>query len=179
MARTRTLNRIAVLILAALPALAVAHPGHGLGVSFATGALHPLTGIDHLMALAAVGLLAARMGGWARLAIPAAFMTLLGAGIAIGFAGVELVSIEAAILTSVIVCTVLAVVPPRRLPVATSALVGLFALFHGNAHGFEAADGSAHVQYAAGLMFTSALVIGITGFIASHLAAAVPAAPRR
>ena len=159
---TRHTLRIAVCTLLAFPALAQAHPGHDAGLSFAAGALHPLAGIDHLFALLAVGLLAARMGGRATIAIPAAFLTLLGAGLAIGYAGVQLVFMEAAILVSILVCALLALAPPRRLPVATSALVGVFALFHGNVHGCEAAAGIGREPYASGLMMTSAFVICLT-----------------
>jgi urease accessory protein len=167
---TRTHTTIAALIAAAAPALAEAHPGHGVGISFASGALHPLSGLDHLMALVAVGLLAGRMGGWARWAIPAAFLSLLGVGIALGFAGLQLRFVEAAILASVIVCAALVVVPPRRLPITTCALIGLFAIFHGNAHGFEVAAGLARSHYAAGLMLSSALVLSLTAWLTSGAA---------
>ena len=77
-------SRIAWLAAAAWPVLAQAHPGHDAGIGYVSGALHPLGGFDHLLALVAVGLLAARMGGRALLAIPAAFLALLAAGIVLG-----------------------------------------------------------------------------------------------
>ena len=70
--------RLALLFTLALPVLAQAHPGHDAGVGFAAGALHPLGGMDHLMALLAVGLLAGRMRGRAAGAIVAAYMGLSG-----------------------------------------------------------------------------------------------------
>ena len=178
----RTLTRIALVVAAALPALAQAHPGHDAGVSFATGASHPLTGLDHLLALIAVGLLAGRMGGRASVAIPAAFLTLLGAGIALGFAGVNLDFVEPAIVASVLVCGALALLPPRHLPAATAALAAFFAVFHGNAHGTEVAAGLGRVYYAAGLMLTSGLVIAIASVSAARagsLSTAWVHAPRR
>jgi urease accessory protein len=109
----RILPRIAFLFAAALPALAQAHPGHDAGVGFASGALHPLNGIDHLLALVAVGLLAARMGGRASAAIPATFLCTLAFGIVLGFEGVQLDHVETAILASVLVIGALAALPPR------------------------------------------------------------------
>lgn len=155
----KSVTRIVFLAVTVLPALAQAHPGHDAGIGFAAGALHPLTGLDHLLALIAVGLLAARMGRGALLSIPAAFLVLLGTGIVLGFAGVQLDYVEPAILVSVVVCALLALWPPRGLPVATAAVAALFAVFHGNAHGMEAADGVARVSYAAGLLASSALAI--------------------
>lgn len=159
--------RSALLLVAALalPALAQAHPGHDAGTSFATGALHPLTGFDHLLALVAVGLLAARMGGPARLVIPAAFLFSLLAGVALGFAGVQLDFVEPAIAASIVVCGALALLPPRQLPVATAALAALFAMFHGNAHGTEIAASLDRAGYASGLVLGSALVIGISAWL--------------
>ncbi|MEO8062178.1 MAG: HupE/UreJ family protein [Pseudomonadota bacterium] len=171
-------SRIAFLLIAALPALAQAHPGHDAGISFASGAMHPLTGIDHLLALLAVGLLAARMGGRALLAIPAAFLALLAVGIALGFEGVQLDYVEPAILASILICGALAALPPRHLPVATAALAALFAIFHGNAHGMEVVAGLVRMEYATGLMTGSALVIGITAF-ATRSATWATSAPRR
>ncbi|MEJ0084266.1 MAG: HupE/UreJ family protein [Pseudomonadota bacterium] len=159
-------SRLGFFAVAALPVLAQAHPGHDAGISYASGALHPLGGFDHLLALLAVGLLAARMGGRALLAIPAAFLALLAVGIALGFEGVQLDFVEPAIMASILVCGGLAVLPPRHLPVATAALAALFAIFHGNAHGTEVVAGVGRVPYAAGLMTSSALVIGITAFVA-------------
>lgn len=163
----KSVTRIAFLAATVLPALAQAHPGHDAGIGFAAGALHPLTGLDHLLALMSVGLLAARMGRGALLSIPAAFLALLGTGIVLGFAGVQLDYVEPAILVSIVVCALLALWPPRGLPVATAAVAALFAVFHGNAHGMEAAAGVARISYAAGLLASSALAIAASAAFAS------------
>lgn len=146
---------------AALPSLALAHEGAHAGGSFMAGVLHPVTGTDHLLALIAVGLLAGRMGGRALWMMPAAFLSLLVAGILGGIAGMPLPLVEVMILASVMVCGLLVVVPPRRLPFATVALAGFFALFHGHAHGSEAASGAALGQYTLGLLAMSALILTI------------------
>lgn len=149
----------ATLLAFVLPGVALAHPGHDAGSSFAAGVLHPLAGLDHLCALLAVGLLAGRMGGRAGHGIAMTFLALLCAGIWSGFAGIELPRVETAIGASIICITLLALRPPRRLPFATAALAGLFAVFHGQAHGAEAAEGTARLAYACGLLLASALVI--------------------
>lgn len=145
-----------------LPALAQAHPGHGTGTSMLAGALHPLLGLDHLLALVAAGLLAWRMQGGARLAIAIAFPALMAAGAVIGLAGDALAMTEVMILLSIAVLGLLAIKPPRHFPVTTLGVIAVFALFHGHAHGVEAADGAAGPSFVAGMTLASALVICAT-----------------
>lgn len=142
-----------------LPALAHGHPGHDAGMSFATGALHPLAGLDHLLALAATGLLAGRLGGRAGMAVMIGFPVLLALGAVSGLLGVEIASTESAILVSLVVLGLLALLPQRRLPVATATLTAVFAWFHGHAHGAEAAAGSASVAYVLGVVVSSVAVL--------------------
>jgi urease accessory protein len=156
----KTMPRLLPAIpLLLLPALAHAHPGHGAGDSFLTGAVHPLAGFDHLLALIATGLLAWRLSGHARAVITFAFPALLAAGAALGLAGIELAGTESMILLSIAVLAALAVHPPRRLPVTTVALAAMFAVFHGHAHGLEAATGVAGPAFVAGMTLASALVV--------------------
>jgi urease accessory protein len=154
-------------LLVVLPGLAGAHPGHEAGAGFTAGVVHPLAGFDHLSALLAVGLLAGRMGGRAGVAIAASFLALMCAGIVGGFVGVELPLVEAGIGASIITVSLLALRPPRRLPVATAALAGFFAVFHGQAHGAEAVEGTARLAYASGLLVASAAVVG-AGILLAH-----------
>jgi urease accessory protein len=83
-------HQTSLLLLATLPALAVAHPGHGAKSSLLTGLVHPLRGLDHLFALLAVGLLAGRLGGRLLLPLAAAFLGLLGSGLAASVAALPL-----------------------------------------------------------------------------------------
>ena len=147
------------LLVLALPGIATAHPGHDVGAGFIGGALHPLGGFDHLCALIAVGLLAARMGAGAGKSLVAIYLGLLYVGYLIGSTGLALPLVEVAIGASVLCLALLAWWPPRHLPVATSAFAGCFAIFHGHAHGSEAIDVSATAAYAAGLLIASAAVI--------------------
>jgi urease accessory protein len=165
--KSQLFMRAALCLAVLLPTVASAHPGHGAGASFSAGVLHPLAGLDHLFATLAVGMLAARMRGKAGIAVAVAFLGLLAAGIASGFAGVELPFSEVAIGMSVIVTALLVIRPPRRLPTATALIGAVFAFYHGAVHGLEAANGTAPLQYAAGLLTSSALLVGVGAVIAA------------
>ena len=166
--KTTTLAGAAGLLAFALAGPALAHTGHAEGGGFAHGFLHPLAGIDHLLAMVAVGVWAARQGGRAVLALPAAFVVMLAGGAALGMAGVTLPGVEAAIAASVAVLGLLALVN-RRVPVAAAmALVGAFAVFHGHAHGAEMPEGAESLRY--GLGFVAATALLHTAGIATALA---------
>ena len=133
---TRRLPLIA-LALTAMASAAEAHTGIGGVTGFAHGFVHPLTGADHLAAMFAVGLLAARLGGRALWAVPGAFLAMMGLGALAGLAGATLPFVETGILLSVIVLG-LAVLVRRYMTVAAATLLaGFFAVFHGFAHGTE------------------------------------------
>ncbi|PLL12444.1 urease accessory protein [Tabrizicola sp. TH137] len=122
-------------VLAALPAAVLAHEGHGSG--FLAGAGHPIGGTDHLLAMLAVGLWAAMLGGRALWVLPLAFVTAMLAGGGMGHAGLPLPGVEPMILASVILVGVAAALA-LRLPLGWAALgVAAFGLFHGHAHGME------------------------------------------
>jgi len=131
--------------------------------SFATGFAHPWTGLDHMLALLTVGLWAGLNGGRAQWAWPAAFVAAMLVGGALGMAGVLVPLAEPGILASLIVLGLL-VLAAARLPLALgAALIVLFALVHGHAHGAELPDGVAPGAYMAGFALATALlhVIGI------------------
>ncbi len=125
----------AALVAGTLPAFAHADPvAHG---SFFAGFTHPLTGLDHILAMVAVGLWAATLGGKALWTVPAAFVGTMGLGYLLSLTGVALPAVEPLILASVVALG-LVVAMAVKLPPATAALlVGVFALFHGHAHGGE------------------------------------------
>jgi len=140
-----------------IPVLAHAHPGHN-GTGFAHGFIHPLSGLDHLLAMFAAGLWAAQLGGRALWAVPAAFLSVMTLGGALGAAHVQIPFIDQGILLSVLVLGVL-IAAAVRLPLAVSmAIVGLFALCHGIAHGAEMPENAAGFAYGAGFVLTTALL---------------------
>ena len=157
------------LMFGAASNAALAHTGLEHAVSFAAGFSHPWSGLDHMLAMVAVGLWAGANGGRALWAWPVAFVSVMLVGGALGIAGVALPMVEPGILASVIVLGLL-VLAAIRLPVAIgAALVALFALLHGHAHGAELPAEAAAASYAAGFAMATALLHGI-GLGVAHLA---------
>ena len=127
---------LATLSLVFAPMLAHAHPGHDAS-GFSAGVAHPVHGLDHILAMVAVGLWAAQLGGRAKWLVPASFISVMAIGGALGMAGMPLPFAEQGIFASVLILGVL-IAAAVRLPLAASmAIVGLFALCHGHAHGLE------------------------------------------
>ncbi len=159
----------ALTAAAFLPALAYAHPGHAEHAGFTQGLAHPFSGIDHLLALAAVGILAGRLGGRAMFALLGAWMGLLIVGAAAGFAGIELPPVRPLLIVSIGVCALLAIVlpkaPPRYLAAGIIALASFFAFFHGFAHGERAIAASAGVGYLIGVAAASAFVLALAAAV--------------
>lgn len=140
---------------------ALAHPGHEHTSSFVSGFFHPLGGLDHLLAMVAVGLWASSLGGRAVWAVPAAFVAtmLLGGGLAIG--GVSVPMIEQGILMSVVVLGAL-VLFARHLSLGLCATIaGGFALFHGAAHGIEMPLNTSGLAYVLGFALATMALHGL------------------
>jgi len=158
----RTTLRVLVAAgLVVAPSLALAHPGHGAEFGLAAGLAHPWSGVDHMLAMTAVGLLAARLGGRALWAVPMAFLGLMALGAIVSAAGLSLPFAEAAIALSVAVfgfAIAARIAPPV---VAAMALVGVFAVFHGHGHaGVMPANASA-LAYGIGFLAATAVLHGV------------------
>ena len=125
--------------------------------SFEQGFLHPITGVDHLIAMVAVGLLSGVLGGRAVVTVPALFVTFLLIGGAFGFYAIELVGVELWILGSLLLLGLVlaATVRPSRSLVFVA--IALFGFAHGNAHGLELPLASSALGYAAGFAIASAM----------------------
>jgi urease accessory protein len=159
---------IFVLALAILlPTVGFAHTGARTVFGFADGFLHPLSGLDHVLAMFAVGLLAAQLGGRALWLVPAAFVSMMVVGALAGVAGLPLPAVELAIGLS-IVAIALPVAFALGMPVALAmTLVGAFAIFHGHAHGTEIPQGAAFAGYVTGFALATAL-IHVAGVLAGR-----------
>lgn len=133
-----------------------AHPGHEHASSFMTGFSHPMGGLDHLLAMVAIGLWAASIGGRALWAVPVAFVMtmILGGGLAV--AGMSVPFVEQGILLSVIVLGALVLFAKRLPTLVCAAIAGAFALFHGAAHGMEMPLNANGMQYALGFALATA-----------------------
>jgi len=165
MKKTTILRHFGMAAVASLlVSIAQAHPGHegdhggGLSWDFAGGFGHPLGGLDHLLAMLAVGLWAAQLGGRARWAGPGAFLGALAAGAALGAGGVDFSWLEQGIAASVLVLGLL-VVTAVRLPLAAGmGMAAVFALFHGVAHGAEMPANASGLVYGMGFLAATALL---------------------
>jgi urease accessory protein len=151
----RTALAAAALLVGVAPAFAHLNPAeHG---SMMAGLSHPLFGLDHILAMVAVGLWAAQLGGRAIWLVPTAFVGTMMAGFLAGYAGLALPFVEPAILASVVVLGLL-VAAAVRVPLALSAtLVGVFAAFHGHAHSAELGSAGA-LAFGAGFAVSTALL---------------------
>lgn len=141
-----------------LPQAALAHTGVGDTSGFAHGFMHPIGGVDHVLAMVAVGILAAQLGGRAIWLVPAAFVGMMVVGGAIGMSGIDIPFVEIGIALSVVVLG-LAVALGMNIPlVAAMALVGFFAIFHGHAHGAEMPETASGLGYGVGFVIATALL---------------------
>lgn len=160
--RTITLASLAALTAGAAPALAhTGLPGHEHG-GLAAGLMHPVSGFDHLLAMLSVGLwsaLSAKGDGWRLWSAPAAFVTAMLAGAAAGYAGLPLPLVETGIAASVVLLGLMVMTRVELPALAGAALVALFALFHGHAHGAEAV-GNIGAYMAGFALVTAALHVG-------------------
>lgn len=134
--------------------------------SLLSGLIHPLVGLDHLLAMLAVGFWAAMQKGQLRIQIPMAFMMVLVAGFLLGQTAFSLPVVEGGIATSVLMLGLLIATAARLPAVAALGLSGSFALFHGYAHGIEAAA-SSMTLFAAGFLGSS-LMLHLCGGIAAN-----------
>jgi urease accessory protein len=162
---------ISAAVLGLSATAASAHVGHS-AEGFVHGFLHPVGGVDHLLATLASGLLGALIGGKARWLVPLTFITAMVSGGALGASGVELPLVESMILASVIVLGALAAFGTALRLSVILPIIAAFALFHGFAHGAEMPANVSGSAYAAGFVAATALLhaVAVAAFIASaHL----------
>lgn len=169
----RFLLRAGVVSLAMLPGAAFAHTGVGSTHGFEPGFLHPLGGLDHQLAMILVGIFAWQLGGRGVWLVPSAFVAMMAVGAVLGVYGVGVPFVEIGIAASVIVLGSVVALGARA-PVAVAVgVVGLFAVFHGHAHGSEMPLDASGAAYAAGFMIATALLhaVGIAlGFFIGRAA---------
>ncbi|MGT2465338.1 HupE/UreJ family protein [Mesorhizobium atlanticum] len=159
-ASTKRTALAAILFLAAaMPA--EAHVGAGSASSFAAGFAHPLSGLDHMTVMIAVGVWAAMKGGKAVWAWPLAFLGVMLAGGALGMLHVPVPFVEPAILASVVALGLLVALAIDLPVLAGIAIIGLFALFHGHAHGTEVPENAGGLDYVAGFAISTVLLHGV------------------
>lgn len=149
---------IVALALLVGSSAAMAHSGHH-GAGFASGIAHPFSGIDHVLAMVAVGLLATRLTGAARLAVPGAFVLSMVLGAVAGAAGFAMPLQEVGIAASLLVFGLALIVAMRASGALLLPVVAFFGLFHGAAHFAEMSGGSL-LGYMAGFVLATAALHG-------------------
>lgn len=156
MTTTRTVI-IALLFLLAADA-ALAHEAEGFAGGFVSGLLHPLFGPDHVVAMVAVGLWGAFLGMPAIWLLPVVFPLVMALGGAAGVAGVPLPAVEAGIGASALVLGAMVALAARPPLWVAAVIVGVFAVFHGHAHGTELPHAANPLAYSAGFVISTGLL---------------------
>jgi urease accessory protein len=164
-----------ILLLTSAGAHANIIPGDVRG--FGSGFVHPLHGLDHILAMVAVGLWAAQQGGRARWLVPASFVGVMALGGALAMAGLRVPFTEEGIMLSLLVFGILIAVAARFPLAAGMAIVGLFAFFHGHSHGMEMPANAVGYAYGAGFVLATALLhaTGIAIGVSAQQSAKMPA----
>ncbi len=155
---------------------AAAHTGHATVGGFGAGFVHPLSGADHVVAMLAVGLWAAQLGGRALWLLPASFLVLMLVGGGLGVAGVALPAVELGIVGSLILLGVIIALNAQIDVPFGMMIVGLMALFHGFAHAAGIPDGAGLMLYGFGFALATAglhaVGVGLGLMLQSRLAEA-------
>jgi urease accessory protein len=160
--RHLTTSLILILLLVLLVAApALAHIERGQAAGFLTGLSHPVSGLDHVLAMVAVGLWGAQLGAPAMWLLPVIFPMVMALGGTLGLIGIPLPFVEIAIALSAVLLGLM-VMTEARPPVAVAAImVGFFAVFHGHAHGTELPAGQSGLLYSMGFVAATGCLHGV------------------
>jgi len=162
------LLQLALLSLCLVPTVALAHVGIGSTSGLARGFMHPLSGLDHQLAMILVGIFAYQLGGRALWLVPLTFVAVMAVGGYLGIFAVPIPFVEIGITISAIVLGAIVAFGIKTPAAVAMGVVGLFAIFHGHAHGSEMPMDASAVAYGIGFMLATALLhtIGIgIGFL--------------
>lgn len=157
MVRLVGLPAVAAVLLALVPGEAAAHVV-GVSGGLAGGFSHPLTGPDHFLAMLAVGLWGAQMGGRSVWMLPVAFPLIMTLGGIAGMAGLPLPGVETGIAVSVLVLGLAIAMVWKPVEPVPLALIAVFAVFHGFAHGAELPEAADPAAYAIGFVVATGLI---------------------
>ena len=144
--------------------VAWAHVEGGQAAGFFTGLQHPWSGLDHILAMIAVGLWGAQLGNPAMWLLPVIFPMVMSMGAMLGLLGLPLPGIEIGIALSAILLGAMVSGEVRPRLTVAAVLVGFFAIFHGHAHGTELPPGQSGLLYSMGFVFATGILhaLGIT-----------------
>jgi urease accessory protein len=156
MVSTRRASLLAAIVLTTAPALA--HTSNGLGIGFVSGFTHPLTGVDHILAMVAVGIWGAQLGQPAIWLLPVTFPLVMSIGGALGVRGVPIPGVEIGVAVSAIVLGAMILSSARPPLWVAAAIVGAFAIFHGHAHGTELPKAAYPLAFGVGFVLSTGLL---------------------
>jgi urease accessory protein len=149
------------LILATMTSSqAWAHTGHDTASGFMSGFTHPLSGLDHVLAMTAVGFWAGSLGRRAIIGLPASFLSAMVFGFWAALIGSGIPMIEIGITASVLGLGLAVLLNLQPSLILAAGACGIFGIFHGYAHGVEIAPAVSAVDYGAGFLLASALLLG-------------------
>jgi len=157
---TRCVYLLAALGVTATPALA--HSNTGLGVGFASGFTHPLSGMDHILTMVAVGIWGTQLGRPATWLLPVTFPLVMSMGGVLGVRGVPIPGVEIGVAASAMVMGLMILLAARPSLRVAAVIVGVFAIFHGHAHGTELPKAAYPLAYGVGFVLSTGL-LHITG----------------
>ena len=146
---------LAALVVLLAAQTAFAHVQSGEAGGFVTGFRHPISGVDHVLAMVAVGLWGAQLGAPAIWVLPVAFPMVMAFGGMLALLGVPLPGIEYGIAASALLLGAAVMLEARPPLVVAAALVGVFAIFHGHAHGTELPPGQSALLYSMGFVIAT------------------------
>jgi urease accessory protein len=172
MRRSFKLLSLAAAATVGFSTAALAHVGDHSHMSLTEGLLHPFTGLDHVLAMVAVGLWASQLGGRALWLLPLTFPAVMAIGAALALSGVTLPLVEIGIAGSVMVLGAVVALALRPSLAISIPLIGAFALLHGYSHGVELPASASALSYGAGFIAATLMLhaVGIaTGLIAGRL----------
>ncbi len=147
-----------ILLLFALQSTADAHSGTGSAGGFVSGFMHPLTGLDHIVAMVGVGLWGAFLGGRAMWMLPVVFPVVMAFGGAMGVLEMPLPGVEIGIALSGIVLGAMVAFAAKPPLWVAGIIVGIFAIFHGHAHGTELPESANAMTFAIGFVLSTGLL---------------------
>jgi urease accessory protein len=171
--KSEAVLRAALFGLVAVPAAALAHEESGQAAGFLAGLAHPVSGLDHVLAMIAVGLWGAVLGPPAIWVLPVAFPLVMAVGGLMGLLGFPLPGVEIGIAVSAVVLGVMVLAEVRPPLWLAAAVVAFFAIFHGHAHGRELPAGTSALLYSLGFVMATGLLhaVGIALGVAHRWAA--------
>jgi urease accessory protein len=152
---------LAVALFLAAPQVVRAHPQSGAAGGFLSGFSHPISGWDHILAMIAVGLWGAQLGAPAMWLLPVTFPMVMALGGMMGLLGIPLPGVEFGIAASAIVLGGMVLSEARPRLWIAALIVGVFAIFHGHAHGTELPAGQDGLLYSAGFVIATGCLHGV------------------